>query len=558
MRFRGLIVSLIIGLLTGFNVNLPGGAMLPKTKAQLKKCMADKSWRMNHLYTIVDEGGIKRPYRQRQVQKDFSASRHGLDVVLKSRQHGFSSETDIDMLDDCYFIPNLQCGIIAHTLNDAQEIFNTKVKLPYDELPKYLRDINPAIKKDGCTLRLANGSSIRVAVSFRSATTHRLHISELGKICAKYPKRAEEIKTGTMPSLHPQFGSKAVIEGTAEGAAGDFYDLCVQSRAETIQAQKEGRELGPLQWRFHFYAWHQDPKNRTEPLGITISDHLKDYFGELAEKSIVTDLEQQAWYAAKKDGPGGLGKLMRQEHPSTVEEAFEAKVSGAVYGDEMEDARSDGRIGFYPWIKDIPVHTFWDLGYRNSTCVGFVQFPRSEIRVIDYYCERGRGATYHAQQVESKPYIYAEHHMPHDVMQHEKGTGQALKDTYQSLFKAPICKVTRPRFKMDSITALSNIFNLIHFNAKMCCVVVDKAPEKNLVTSLAYYRYKWDEDSKSYSKEPMGDFAADPADMMQTLALEYSHGHVGGQRIGSPITIPLNHNKARRKKWNVLSGLRRG
>ena len=533
MKIRGILVSIIIGLL------LPGGAMLPKTKAQLKKCLNTKTWRKNHLYTIVDEGGTKMPYRQRPVQKEFAADTHPLKVVLKSRQHGFSTETDIDMLDDCLFIPNLVCGIIAHTKIDAEEIFNSKVKLPYHALPDFIKLQNKALKDDACTLRLANGSSIRVAVGFRSATTHRLHVSELGKICAKYPKRAEEIKTGTMPSLHPQFGSKAVIEGTAEGAAGDFYDLCTHAQAETAQAEKEGRKLSPLQYKFHFYAWHQDPKNSIEPLGITISDELNGYFEELAEKGIVTNLEQRAWYAAKRDGAGGLGKLMKQEHPSTVDEAFETSVSGAVYGDEMERARAEGRIGFYPWVRNIPVHTFWDLGYRNSTCVGFVQFIKEQIRIIDYYCERGRGAPYHASQVNKKDYNYCEHHMPHDVMSHEKGTGIILKDTYQSLFKEPIRTVQRPRLKKDSIEALSDIYDSICFNSKTCCVVVEGHPEKNLIKSLAYYRYKWDEDLKVYSKDPMGDWAADPSDMMQTLALQYRWGNINGERLGYPKAIPI-------------------
>jgi hypothetical protein len=453
-----------------------------------------------------------------------------MDVVLKSRQHGFSSETDIDMLDDALFTPDLVCGIIAHTKIDAEEIFRTKIQLPYNELPDFIKKTNKAIKNDACTLILANGSSIRVAVGFRSATTHRLHVSELGKICAKYPKRAEEIKTGTMPSIHPQLGGRAVIEGTAEGAAGDFYDLCTQAQSDTQNALKEGRKLSPVQYKFHFYAWWQDPKNQIDPLGITISDELKGYFKELGIK---TTLEQQAWYAATKDGPGGLGRLMKREHPSTVDEAFETAVSGAVFADEMSETRSNGRIGFYPWVKSAPVYTFWDLGYRNSTVVGFVQFIREQVRVIDYYCQRGRGAVYHATQVNAKPYNIREHHMPHDVMNHEKGTGIVLKDTYQSLFKQPIKTVERPKFKEDSITALRDMFNVIHFNLKTCSVDVPKHPENNLIKALAFYRYDWDEDNKIYSKVPIGDWAADPADMMQTLALVYRCGKINGENLGS-------------------------
>ena len=534
---------------------------MPKvSESELRRCMNDKSWRMNHLYTIVDEGGIKKPFRQRPAILPFANDNHPMKVILKARQLGYTSETDLEMLDDCIFIPNLQCGIIAHTLVDAQEIFATKVQLPYNELPKFVKRGNKALQNKSGALKLANGSSIRVGVSFRSATTHRLHVSELGKICAKFPKRAEEIKTGTMPSVHPQMGGRAVIEGTAEGAAGDFYDLCTQAQADTRQAEKEGRPLSPLQYNFFFAAWFQDPKNTINPLGITISDDLKSYFEGLREKGIAdTTLEQQAWYAAKKEGAGGLGRLMKREHPSTVDEAFEASVTGAVFGEEMEAARAAGNIGFYPWVKNVPVHTFWDLGYRNSTCVIFVQFIKGEVGVIDYYCQRGRGAPYHASQIEGrKNYVYCEHHMPHDVMNHDKGTGIVLKDTYKSLLKAKIRVVKRPPLKEDSIEALRDMFGSIRFNAKPCSREVDKEPEQNLLKAMSYYRFVWDEDARVFSKEPAGDWAADPADAMQTLALEYRCGYIDGQRLGSPIPVARNIGRSDPYNgWNVLGGRKR-
>jgi hypothetical protein len=68
----------------------------PKTKRQVHDCLKDKHWRMNNLWTIVDESGVKRPYRRRAVQSTYARSRHGMDVILKSRQHGFSTETDLD------------------------------------------------------------------------------------------------------------------------------------------------------------------------------------------------------------------------------------------------------------------------------------------------------------------------------------------------------------------------------------------------------------------------------------------------------------------------------
>jgi hypothetical protein len=503
---------------------------IPQDKNELRRFMRNKAWRKNNLYRIVDESGSKVLYRQRAVQREFAAARHGLDVILKSRQHGFSTECQLDMLDDALFIPNLQCGVIAQTRIDAEEIFHTKVRQPYLDLHPFVRQLVPAVKCDGGTLRLANGSEIRVGVSFRSATTHRLHISEMGKICAKFPARAEEIKTGTLPTVHPQRGGKAVIESTAEGAAGYFYDICMAAQADTANAAKAGRPLSPLQWMFHCYVWWQDPKNAIDPLGIEISDALGLYFEGLAARGIELTDAQRAWYAAKKDGAGGLGVAMKREHPSTPQEAFEQSVEGAVFGEELELARSDGRVGFYPHVKDQPVYTFWDLGYRNATVVGFVQFIGEQVRVIDFYSESGRGAPYHAKQVNEKPYNYAEHHMPHDVMNHEKGTGIVLKDVYQSLFRAPIRKVKRPKLKRDSIEATQGMFSVIHINAKPC----DK-----LVKALACYRYKWDEDACIWSKDPLHDWASDPADMIQTLATQWREGVIGGKRRGLPE--PMTH-----------------
>ena len=37
--------------------------------------------------------------------------------------------------------------------------------------------------------------------SARSGTLQRLHVSEFGKICAQYPKKAREIVTGAFPAV---------------------------------------------------------------------------------------------------------------------------------------------------------------------------------------------------------------------------------------------------------------------------------------------------------------------------------------------------------------------
>src|SRR3546814_17377600 len=91
-----------------------------------------------------------------------------------------------------------------------------------------------------------NNSSIRVATSMRSGTIHRLHVSELGKICAKFPDKAHEVVTGTLPAV-PLDGI-AIIASTAEGQAGEFYTMTPRA----IGTSHATAQLSPRDHRIHF------------------------------------------------------------------------------------------------------------------------------------------------------------------------------------------------------------------------------------------------------------------------------------------------------------------
>ena len=93
-----------------------------------------------------------------------------------------------------------------------------------------------------CALRravFANNSSIRVSTSMRSGTLQLLHISEYGQLCARFPEKAREVRTGALNTI--QAGQVVFIESTAEGKEGHFYDLCEAAQAK----QRIGTPLTP-------------------------------------------------------------------------------------------------------------------------------------------------------------------------------------------------------------------------------------------------------------------------------------------------------------------------
>jgi hypothetical protein len=153
-------------------------------------------------YKVQDETGAAIPFRIRPLQEQFLTEAHGFDLLLKARQLGFTTVIQIDFLDDCLFIPNTAAGVIAHNREDAEAFFHNKIRFAYDELPEEFKALVPATQDSTRAMRFGNGSSIRVGTSLRSGTFQRLHISEYGKLCAKFPDKAREVKSGALNTVH--------------------------------------------------------------------------------------------------------------------------------------------------------------------------------------------------------------------------------------------------------------------------------------------------------------------------------------------------------------------
>jgi hypothetical protein len=281
--------------------------------SEILERLKDKHWRMNNLYFIKDKRGQKVRFVYNYVQDEYQKNKHNRNIILKARQQGFTTYECINALDSCLFNSYFDAGIIAHTVDDAEKIFTNKVKFAYDNLPEIIRKALPARTDRAGELRFSNSSSINVSSGYRGGTLMKLHVSEFGKICVKYPEKAREIITGAFNAV-PLDGD-LTVESTAEGMNGAFYELCEKSQNLTGQ-------LTPLDFKFHFFAWFQSAEYRLDPQGIYIPDGIKAYFENLKENhGIELDDQQKAWYAKKyieQDDD------MKQEYPSYPEEAFRA------------------------------------------------------------------------------------------------------------------------------------------------------------------------------------------------------------------------------------------
>lgn len=256
--------------------------------------LLDPHWRVQNLYTIVTDDGKELPFRPNEEQMEFLRGVWTRNLILKARQLGFTTLAGILALDQCLFNTNFSAGIIAHNLEDAEKIFWNKILTPYRRLPEAIRMMAPLEKETASSLRFANGSHISVGTSMRSGTLQLLHVSEFGKICAKYPHKAREIVTGSFEAVAAD--QIIIIESTAEGAEGYFYEYC----SDALHRKQEGTKGTKLDWRLHFYPWWNKPGYELDPEGVIIEPEDKRYFLTLEGKGIELSARKKAWYVTKK------------------------------------------------------------------------------------------------------------------------------------------------------------------------------------------------------------------------------------------------------------------
>lgn len=486
---------------------------------ELARNMADPMWRLSNLYRIIikgdgDDDGLVVQFRPNRAQRRFLARLHHRNIILKARQLGFTTLIAIVWLDHALFNANSRCGIVAQDREAAEVIFRDKVKFAYENLPEVLRKAMPLKADNAKELLFAhNNSSIRVATSMRSGTIHRLHVSEFGKICAKFPDKAKEVMLGSIPAV--PLNGVTVIESTAEGAEGRFYELTNKA----IAMDEQGKELTERDWRFHFFPWWQEERYRMDPENVVIS--LKDhaYFdGVEAVMRTSLDAEQRAWYVATRDADFvGNEDNMLQEYPSTPKEAFEVSSEGCYYTIQMAQAHRQGRILRIP-IAGVPVNTFWDIGNSDGCAIWFHQQVGMEDRFIGYYEAHGEDLTHYMRVLQDTGYLWNKHFLPHDAAQarlssQNKSVQRQMEEL--GLRNTVIVPVT------PSVSAGIQLTR-----QHMATCYWDEAGCKEGLQRLAGYKKKWNSTAGRWADEPLHDANSEGADAFRQFAQAKAAGMI--------------------------------
>jgi hypothetical protein len=232
-------------------------------------------------------------------------------LILKARQQGFSTYIAGRYYHKASLTHGTSVFILTHEQPATDNLFNMVAR--YHEHTPLKPSTGAANAKELLFNRLDSGYSVATAgqkAVGRSKTVQLFHGSEV----AFWPNAGEHF-AGVMQAIPDLPGTEVVLESTANGISGEFYERWQQAEAG----------VGDYIAIFVPWFWAEEYR-RTVPEGFSL--RTEKMIGEdIAEAEYAKlhglDLEQMVWRRAKiaelKDPA-----LFMQEYPATAEEAFQA------------------------------------------------------------------------------------------------------------------------------------------------------------------------------------------------------------------------------------------
>ena len=237
---------------------------------------------------------------------------------------------------------------------------------------------------------------------------------------------------------------------------------------------------------------------------------------------------------------------MKQEHPSTPEEAFEQVIDGAYFAKEMGKALREGRVLDLPIIPGVPVNTFWDIGMSDTTDIWFHQQIGPWHHFVDYYCNSGEQAEHYARVLRDRGYMYGKHYLPHDGINTDwSASGNRTRlQGLQRLLQGKVELVERIDNKQDAIDMARQILVRCRFDRTRCGENPPGSGRGGL-PGLMSYRKAWNDKLSVWHDYPLHDWASNTADAFMQFAQGYPLNGINDQET-------TTRRRQRQRDWRTV------
>lgn len=202
---------------------------------------------------------------------------------------------------------------------------------------------------------------------------------------------------------------------------------------------------------------------------------------------------------------------LKTETTEDYENIWEGKcrsaIEGAIYANELAEALRKGRICNVPYDPMLKVHSVWDMGWNDFTCIILVQRLRSEVRIIGYIEDRFKTVDHYVALLKGMNLNWGYDFLPHDGNATSRQTGKTDKQILEAFGRR--VKIT-PNMDVEAgIRQVRTSFPQMYF---------DRAETEGLIERLRRYRRAINRSTLT-AGSPVHDDASHGADTLRYVAL---------------------------------------
>jgi phage terminase large subunit len=211
-----------------------------------------------------------------------------------------------------------------------------------------------------------------------------------------------------------------------------------------------------------------------------------------------------------------------------MECSFNAAGVGAVYGSEMNELQSSGRLTTVKYDKTLPIVTAWDLGFADATAIWVLQVAGSEVRAIAYQEHTLTALPDVIRELrrygdaEGWDWFNARHIGPHDLRVRELGSGRSREDILSSMGM---------EFEIAPNWALEDGIEAVRM--LLPHVWIDERSASRGLECLINYSFSFDERNRAYKTVPSHDWTSHGCDALRMFAVQFDSSRVLRQPLGS-------------------------
>lgn len=298
-------------------------------------------------------------------------------LILKARREGVSTYVAGRFFMECNILPNRTATVVSADAEATDKVFKMTTRFQDHMPPNFKRPTDYSSRKE-IIYSAPHSSAIQCytagkEVLGRGGLTHYLHATEFA-----FWARAMEQFGGAVQEVPDGPGTMVIIESTANGVGGAFYDMYSQAVDDWKKSQ-DVRNYIPI-----FLPWFVFPDYTMEPeegfeTGKPHSEIVDQEWCE-AEEELVRRFhcrpDQLMWrrWAIKNRCQGRLS-LFQQEFPSNEEEAFVSSgrmvFSGAQIARQASKCKRPVLVLFQKNNEYYPVNSAFDswqlVGEKRAT-----------------------------------------------------------------------------------------------------------------------------------------------------------------------------------------------